>query len=80
MGLLLAPQSLWEPLNDDAKDRVVTYLSQINDKTTDLPPNNWVCECYWARQISGYVGLSSLSRAREYQLAISRQAVFFLAD
>ncbi|MCI8405094.1 MAG: DUF2264 domain-containing protein [Clostridia bacterium] len=38
-GLLLAPDKLWEPLDDTAKDNLATFLIGINDyKVSD---NNW---------------------------------------
>ncbi|MCI8572068.1 MAG: DUF2264 domain-containing protein [Lachnospiraceae bacterium] len=39
-GLILAPDKLWEPLSDRAKDNLVKWLSGINQY--ELPVCNWV--------------------------------------
>ncbi len=39
-GLLLAPKILWEPLSDEEKDNVASWLYQINEK--QVPKINWL--------------------------------------
>lgn len=39
-GLLLAPDVLWEPLSSRERDRVVEWLSQVNEHT--FPAGNWL--------------------------------------
>lgn len=40
-GLLLAPEVLWEPLSDQERKHLVTWLSAINRYR--LPVCNWIC-------------------------------------
>ncbi|WP_313693517.1 DUF2264 domain-containing protein [Halorarum halobium] len=40
VGLALAPEELWEPLSDAERDRVATWLNQIND--AELYDCNWL--------------------------------------
>jgi hypothetical protein len=40
VGLLLAPDQLWEPLSDEQQERVVAWLSPIDRLV--LHPNNWL--------------------------------------
>jgi hypothetical protein len=39
-GLALAPEHLWEPLSEDERERVVTWLNHINDR--QLVDCNWL--------------------------------------
>lgn len=39
VGLLLAPDKLWEPLSSEAKDNLATWIGSIN--THELMTNNW---------------------------------------
>lgn len=38
-GISLSPGKLWEPLAQEEKDRVYSWLNQINEK--EVHPNNW---------------------------------------
>ncbi len=38
-AILIAPQKVWEPLSDEVKVRLVSYLSEINNHT--VSDNNW---------------------------------------
>lgn len=40
VGLALTPEELWEPLSDDERERLVTWLNQIND--AKLHDCNWL--------------------------------------
>ena len=39
LGLLIAPDKIWEPLDDDVKERLALYLGQINNY--GVSDNNW---------------------------------------
>lgn len=39
LGLLLAPEVIWNPLSDEEKENLTTWLLQINDH--DYSKNNW---------------------------------------
>ena len=38
-AILIAPQKVWEPLSDETKGRLVSYLGEINNHT--VSDNNW---------------------------------------
>lgn len=40
VGLLLAPEKLWEPLSTSAKSNLAAWLNQINSK--NVPGSNWM--------------------------------------
>lgn len=40
VGLLLAPDKLWEPLSPSAKSNLAAWLNQAN--TEQIPPSNWM--------------------------------------
>lgn len=40
VGLLLAPDKLWEPLSSSAKANLASWLDQVNERK--LPASNWM--------------------------------------
>ncbi|SFL33686.1 hypothetical protein SAMN04487950_3426 [Halogranum rubrum] len=76
VGLALTPEHLWDPLSEDERARLVTWLNQIND--AELHDSNWL---FFRVMVN--VGLRSVGARHDWELTqstLDRLETFSLGD